>query len=111
MDGRREPPTYQGLDNVLFIVLASAMGVCFVITAQQLFLAANLPVIIITYAVLVRVCVRLFAYACVCACTCVCVCMCARFCVSYLCMSAFTRACVCVSTSVVRLGSALAHVP
>ena len=50
----REPETYQGYNNVLFIILASAAGVCFVLTAQQLFLAANLPIMIITYAVLVR---------------------------------------------------------
>ena len=48
------PAAYQGFSNVVFIVLVAVAVVSFVLTAQQLILSANLPVIIITYAVLVR---------------------------------------------------------
>lgn len=55
MDRQQQPQAEtQGLHNVLFTMLILAAGVCFVVTALQLLLAANLLVIIIAYGVLVR---------------------------------------------------------
>jgi len=55
MDRQQQPQAEtQGLHNVLFTMLVLAAGVCFVVTALQLLLAANLLVIIIAYGVLVR---------------------------------------------------------